>query len=263
MAAGARRSLLPRAACRIGAGDPDRHAPHPRIEPDITIWFHQPLALVDASGDLRVERRYARLVGLPLVHLGRLHGTATSWQKHVLRATEAFVVELPGRASPSRGPSIRAGGVPASYPHAADAKDRHIDTVPNLTERDAPDVRMVVYTSTGTVCVEAVSSPSERGGTMTDLTSGPARHPPGTTIRHPTRRGTSSERSSGRRSGSRRTATEPCGSTCSRTVRGAQAPRGMVGLRLSHTTRRLTSQEILALLTPRIRVRDLELGQAP
>ena len=43
----------------------------------------------------------------------------------------------------------------------------------------------------------------------------------------------------------------------------AQAPRGMVGLRLSHTTRRLTSQEILALPTPRIRVRDLELGQAP
>jgi murein peptide amidase A len=67
-----------------------------RIEPDVTIWFHQPLALVDASGNVRVERRYARLVGLRLVHLGRLHGTATSWQKHALRGTEAFVVELPG-----------------------------------------------------------------------------------------------------------------------------------------------------------------------
>ena len=67
-----------------------------RIEPDITIWFHQPLALVDASGDARIERRYARLVGLPLVHLGRLHGTATSWQRHALRGTEAFVVELHG-----------------------------------------------------------------------------------------------------------------------------------------------------------------------
>ena len=46
-----------------------------RIEPDITIWFHQPLALVDASGDVTIERRYARLVGLPLVHLeiGRAH----------------------------------------------------------------------------------------------------------------------------------------------------------------------------------------------
>lgn len=68
-----------------------------RIEPDITIWFHQPLGLVDASGDVTIERRYARLVGLPLVHLDRLHGTATSWQKHLLRGTEAFVVELRGR----------------------------------------------------------------------------------------------------------------------------------------------------------------------
>jgi murein peptide amidase A len=67
-----------------------------RIEPDITIWFHQPLALVEASGDLTIERRYARLVGLPLVYLDRLNGTATSWQKQVLRGTEAFVVELPG-----------------------------------------------------------------------------------------------------------------------------------------------------------------------
>jgi protein MpaA len=73
-----------------------------RIEPDITIWFHQPLALVDASGDITIERRYARLVGLPLVHLDRLHGTATSWQKHVLRGTEAFVVELPGGVIPPR-----------------------------------------------------------------------------------------------------------------------------------------------------------------
>jgi len=69
-----------------------------RIEPDITIWFHQPLALVDASGDVRLERRYARLAGLPLVRLPRLHGTATSWQKHTLGGTEAFVVELPGGA---------------------------------------------------------------------------------------------------------------------------------------------------------------------
>ena len=76
-----------------------------RIEPDITIWFHQPLALVDASGDLAIERRYARLVGLPLVYLGRLHGTATSWQKHVLRGSEAFVVELPGGAL--RPPRVR------------------------------------------------------------------------------------------------------------------------------------------------------------
>jgi murein peptide amidase A len=70
-----------------------------RIEPDITIWFHQPLALVDRSGrDNRIERRYARLVHLPLVRLDRLHGTATSWQRHEVSGSEAFVVELPGGA---------------------------------------------------------------------------------------------------------------------------------------------------------------------
>jgi protein MpaA len=67
-----------------------------RIEPDVTIWFHQPLALVDASGRMGLARRYARLVGLPLVHLTGLRGTATSWQRHELPGTEAFVVELPG-----------------------------------------------------------------------------------------------------------------------------------------------------------------------
>jgi protein MpaA len=67
-----------------------------RIEPDVTIWFHQPLALVDRSGgDVAIQRRYARLVGLPLVQLGRFHGTATSWQNHTLRGNTAFVVELP------------------------------------------------------------------------------------------------------------------------------------------------------------------------
>jgi protein MpaA len=68
-----------------------------RIRPDVTIWFHQPFGLVDRSGgDVRIQRRYARLVDLPLVQLGRFHGTATSWQNHTYRGTTAFVVELPG-----------------------------------------------------------------------------------------------------------------------------------------------------------------------
>ena len=41
----------------------------------------------------------------------------------------------------------------------------------------------------------------------------------------------------------------------------SEAPRGMIGLRLSDSTRRLSSKEILALPFARIRVRDLELGQ--
>jgi hypothetical protein len=43
----------------------------------------------------------------------------------------------------------------------------------------------------------------------------------------------------------------------------SQAPRGMIGLRLSHRTHRLTPQEILALPFARVRVRDLEMGQSP
>ena len=69
----------------------------------MTIWFHQPLALVDRSGgDVRLQRRYARLVGLPLVQLGRFHGTATSWQNHTFRDGTAFVVELPPGPLPPR-----------------------------------------------------------------------------------------------------------------------------------------------------------------
>jgi protein MpaA len=68
-----------------------------RVDPDVTLWFHQPLALVDRSGgDPRIQRRYAALVGLPFRQLGRFHGTATSWQNHTNPDGTAFVVELPG-----------------------------------------------------------------------------------------------------------------------------------------------------------------------
>jgi len=70
-----------------------------RIDPDITIWFHQPLGLVDLSGgDQRIERRYARLVGLPVEQLGRYPGSASRWQNHVFPDSTAFVVELAGGA---------------------------------------------------------------------------------------------------------------------------------------------------------------------
>jgi hypothetical protein len=67
-----------------------------RIHPRITIWFHQPLALVDASGgSLRVERRFARRVGLSVLTLPRYRGSAPTWQNHRFPNTTAFVVELP------------------------------------------------------------------------------------------------------------------------------------------------------------------------
>ncbi|MEA3037261.1 MAG: murein peptide amidase [Sphingomonadales bacterium] len=74
-----------------------------RVRPRITIWFHQPLGVVDESGgNVRVERRFARLVGLPLTRLKRYPGSAAGWQDHRLRGSTAFVVELPpGRLTPA------------------------------------------------------------------------------------------------------------------------------------------------------------------
>ena len=68
-----------------------------RVQPEVTIWFHQPFGIVDRSGgDAFVERRFSQLVGLPLVRLhGRYPGSATRWQNHAFPASAAFVVELP------------------------------------------------------------------------------------------------------------------------------------------------------------------------
>jgi murein peptide amidase A len=67
-----------------------------RVQPAVTIWFHQPLGLVDESGgSLRVERHFARRVGLPLHRLQRYRGSAVTWQNHRFPDATAFVVELP------------------------------------------------------------------------------------------------------------------------------------------------------------------------
>lgn len=96
------------------AGRPwDRHYPGPRplsepeariavslirrVRPAISVWFHQPLGLVDRSGGRpALERRYADLVGLPLRRLPRYPGSATTWENHRFARSTSFVVELPG-----------------------------------------------------------------------------------------------------------------------------------------------------------------------
>jgi murein peptide amidase A len=72
-----------------------------RLHPNITIWFHQSLRLVDRSGGSRVlEARFSRLVGLPLRQLMRYPGSGPTWQNHRFPGTTSFVVELPpGRLS--------------------------------------------------------------------------------------------------------------------------------------------------------------------
>jgi murein peptide amidase A len=92
-----------------------------RVRPRITIWFHQPLGVVDESGgDVRVERRFARLMSLPLTRLRRYPGSAAGWQNQRLRGSTAFVVELPpGEPSPpllarSTRAVRRLGGTPTA-----------------------------------------------------------------------------------------------------------------------------------------------------
>jgi murein peptide amidase A len=92
-----------------------------RLRPQITIFFHQPLGLVDESGgDARVERRFAQLSGLPLRRLTRYPGSAVGWQDHRVPTSTAFVVELPpGHLTPpssarlARAVLVLARGLPA------------------------------------------------------------------------------------------------------------------------------------------------------
>jgi protein MpaA len=67
-----------------------------RIEPDVSIWYHQPWgAVLACKGRPRVAARYAKLTGMATSCRGKgLPGTAISWQKHRFPGTNAFVVEF-------------------------------------------------------------------------------------------------------------------------------------------------------------------------
>ena len=70
-----------------------------RLRPDVTVWFHQPQAVVRAWGPSRaIARRYARLVGAPYRSLPWPPGAATRWQNGL--GQRAFVVELPAGELP-------------------------------------------------------------------------------------------------------------------------------------------------------------------
>jgi protein MpaA len=67
-----------------------------RVRPRVTVWFHQPVGVVDESGgSVPIERRFARLLGEPLRRLTRYHGSVAGWQNTTFADTTAFVVELP------------------------------------------------------------------------------------------------------------------------------------------------------------------------
>jgi protein MpaA len=67
-----------------------------RIHPKLTVWFHQHLDMVWASGgNRRVEKVFAQVSGLPYHPMPQLAGSAISWQNNTLRGTTAFAAELP------------------------------------------------------------------------------------------------------------------------------------------------------------------------
>ena len=68
-----------------------------RIRPDVSIWFHQPDALVRGWGpSVPAARRYARLAGARVKALPWLSGTAPNWQNRRFGSGASFVVELAG-----------------------------------------------------------------------------------------------------------------------------------------------------------------------
>jgi protein MpaA len=67
-----------------------------RLNPIVSIWFHQHLDVVDESGgSVAIERRFARLTGLRLERLGREPGSVVGWTNHQDPSGTALVVELP------------------------------------------------------------------------------------------------------------------------------------------------------------------------
>jgi murein peptide amidase A len=74
-----------------------------RERPTLTIYYHQPFALVDLpeGGRPDAARAYAGLTGLPLRRLSRRPGSLSRWQNVSLQPGSAFVVELaPGPLAP-------------------------------------------------------------------------------------------------------------------------------------------------------------------
>jgi protein MpaA len=72
------------------------HALILHLHPHLTIWFHQHLDMVWASGgERRIEKVFARVSGLPYHPMPQLAGSAISWQNNTLHGTTAFAAELP------------------------------------------------------------------------------------------------------------------------------------------------------------------------
>jgi protein MpaA len=72
-----------------------------RIEPAVSIWFHQHENVVDnSSGNRALEQQFAAIAHLPLHTLPRYGGSVITWESHRFPWSSPFAVELPvGAAS--------------------------------------------------------------------------------------------------------------------------------------------------------------------
>jgi protein MpaA len=68
-----------------------------RVRPQLAVYYHQHMRMVvrAPAAELALQRAYARRSGLPLGRVPHLHGTAVSWENHLVRSGSAFVVKLP------------------------------------------------------------------------------------------------------------------------------------------------------------------------
>ena len=83
-----------------------------RVKPRLSIWFHQPLAVVeDSEGSRTLEREFAHLVGLPAMPLTDYPGSVASWENHHFHGSTAFVSELPAGSLSSEQARIYARAV--------------------------------------------------------------------------------------------------------------------------------------------------------
>jgi murein peptide amidase A len=81
-----------------------------RIQPDLSIWYHQPWAAVLACrGSPQIAVEYAKLVGMHTSCRGTgLRGTAISWETSAVQGSTAFVVEMPPGKISGRSASRQA-----------------------------------------------------------------------------------------------------------------------------------------------------------
>jgi murein peptide amidase A len=83
-----------------------------RLRPAVTIWFHQPQAIVRAWGhSIATARRFARLAGVPFRALRWPNGTASNWQNHKFLRAASFVVELPPGPLPAAAAARYAAAI--------------------------------------------------------------------------------------------------------------------------------------------------------